>query len=269
MEGKGCSRVMGEINSVLNNPKEKEMHWITRLFERFRIIFTPLRLQRLNQEKINEEKRFIELIEKHNRLQIGKNSEVHDVEFGSNVNISMDVKLFRSSIGDYSYIGPRTSIHDAAIGKFCSIASDVAIGLGQHPSKKWVSTHPLFYLMRPEMGWSLSGKDYLDEFKRITIGNDVWIGLRVLIKDGVTIGDGAIIGAGAVVVSDVEPYAIYGGVPAKLIRYRFSEEQIRFLQNFQWWHRNEEWLKKNFKLMFDIGQLMDQYESAPKLNDGE
>lgn len=237
------------------------MGWIHQLADRFMGYLSPEHLRRIQKEK-----RRAEIIDKYDRLHIGENSEVQEVEFGGNVNISIDVKLLRSTIGDYSYIGPRSSICHASIGKYCSIASDVHIGLGKHPVRRWVSTHPLFYLARPEVGWNLSDKDYLHEFERTLIGNDVWIGLRVAVKDGVTIGNGAIIGAGAVVVSDVEPYAIYGGVPAKLIGYRFSEDQIRFLQEFKWWDRDEDWLKQNVKLMHDIDHLMDRYERPPKFN---
>jgi len=80
-------------------------------------------------------------------------------------------------------------------------------------------------------------QEYRDpEFKKVTIGNDVWIGTRALIMDGVTVGDGAVIGAGAVVTKDVPPYAIVGGVPAKIIKYRFSEKKISQMLELQWWN---------------------------------
>ena len=82
----------------------------------------------------------------------------------------------------------------------------------------------------------------------VVIGNDVWIGMRVIIMPGVSVGHGAVIGAGAVVVKDVPPYAIVGGVPAKIIRYRFTPEVIEKLLEFQWWNYDEAILKKNVSL---------------------
>jgi serine acetyltransferase len=83
-----------------------------------------------------------------------------------------------------------------------------------------------------------------DEKKPIHIGHDVWIGARVFIRDGVKIGNGAVVAAGSVVVKDVPDYAIVGGVPAKIIRYRFSEEMIAELLNLKWWEWPEEKLRK-------------------------
>lgn len=76
----------------------------------------------------------------------------------------------------------------------------------------------------------------LKEHNEVKIGNDVWIGTRAMILDGITIGDGAVIGAGAVVTKNVPPYAIVGGVPAKIIKYRFSQDKINELLASQWWN---------------------------------
>ena len=76
------------------------------------------------------------------------------------------------------------------------------------------------------------------------IGNDVWIGHSAKILEGVTIGDGAIIATGAVVAEDVSPYSIVGGVPAKKIKNRFSDEDIEFLMNLKWWEKDLDWIKK-------------------------
>jgi len=84
-----------------------------------------------------------------------------------------------------------------------------------------------------------------EELKRTQIGNDVWIGARAIVLDGISIGDGAVIAAGAVVTKDVPPYAIVGGVPAKLIRYRFEDDVIQELLKWKWWDLSLDDLQKN------------------------
>lgn len=87
-----------------------------------------------------------------------------------------------------------------------------------------------------------------EDYKPIIIGNDVWIGARVVILDGVKVGDGAVIATGAIVTKDVPPYAIVGGVPAKIIKYRASEEQIREYADSEWWNLSpQEAYKKMMK----------------------
>ena len=83
----------------------------------------------------------------------------------------------------------------------------------------------------------------VDERKQILVGHDVWIGAKVFIRDGVSVGSGAVVGAGAVVVKDIPDYAIVAGVPAKVIRYRFSDEIISKLLSLQWWNWPEEKLR--------------------------
>ncbi|MBR6188682.1 MAG: CatB-related O-acetyltransferase [Prevotella sp.] len=87
------------------------------------------------------------------------------------------------------------------------------------------------------------------------IGNDVWIGQDVRIIEGVTIGDGAIVATGAVVTKDVPPYAVVGGVPAKVIRYRFTPEQQALLLQSRWWEQSEEWLQEHVREMQDIKEF--------------
>lgn len=148
-----------------------------------------------------------------------------------------------SKIGRHTYVSNARIVH-ADIGAFCSIGPDVNIGgLGNHPSK-WISTHPVFYSTLMQSGKTFAVRDLFEELKPNKIGNDVWIGARALILDGILIGDGAIIAAGAVVNKDVPPYAVMGGVPASIIRYRFSAEVIAALQAWQWWSLPDEVLAK-------------------------
>ena len=95
------------------------------------------------------------------------------------------------------------------------------------------------------LGYGLSDVkrvEYLP-FKPVHIGNDVWIGQNVLLKGGIRIGDGAIIAMGAVITKDVPPFAIVGGVPARVIRYRFSQSDIEQITQTQWWNKEDQWLK--------------------------
>jgi virginiamycin A acetyltransferase len=138
-------------------------------------------------------------------------------------------------IGDYTYGSPRVKVYDPntnlKIGKFCSIAENVSILLGGEHITNWVSTYPFPFFFD-----SAKNIQYLPLSKGdIVIGNDVWIGYGTIILSGVTIGDGSVIAAGSVITKSVAPYAIVGGNPAKLIRYRFSAEIILMLEKMQWW----------------------------------
>jgi acetyltransferase-like isoleucine patch superfamily enzyme len=148
-------------------------------------------------------------------------------------------------MGDFSYIGDSSKIANTKIGKFACISQEVIVGLGKHPSRDFVSVHPIFYSPQCQAQITFASPPFWEEFAQIKIGNDVWIGARALILDGVTIGDGAIIGAGAVVTKNVPPYAIVGGVPAIILRYRFEPTEIDFLTRFKWWDRDIDWLREH------------------------
>lgn len=155
------------------------------------------------------------------------------------------VKMKSSSIGRYSYVGNDTDIECADIGQFCSISDHCRIGMGGH-TLTHVSSCPLFTQKTNGCQTQWIEEDiHAAESKRAVLGNDVWVGSHVLINGGVTIGHGAVIGAGAVVVKDVPPYAIVGGVPAKIIRYRFEPHVIEKLLELQWWNLDDKVLKKH------------------------
>jgi acetyltransferase-like isoleucine patch superfamily enzyme len=153
-----------------------------------------------------------------------------------------------SRIGEFTYIaGAR--VQSCSIGKFCSIGPGSRIGaLGRHPVD-WVSTHPVFFSTLMQAGISFADMDHFQELSPIIIGNDVWIGANVIVLDGVRIADGAIVAAGAVVTKDVEPYAIIGGVPARVIRYRFDQDTIDKLMALKWWDLPTSQLKRIAPLM--------------------
>jgi len=142
------------------------------------------------------------------------------------------------SIDENSYINNNSNIMSGKIGKFCSIGYGVDIGMFEHPTD-FVSTSPKIYKKSSE--WDEIASPPI-------IGNDVWIGSKATILQGVTIGNGAIIAAGSVVTKDVPAYAIVAGIPAKIIRYRFSENIIEKLEKIEWWNKDNEWIEKNLEL---------------------
>lgn len=160
------------------------------------------------------------------------------------------VQVTYSTMGDYSYVGRNSRIIHADIGKFCSIASETKIGMGTHTLDK-ISTSPIFTEAKNGTKHSWVKVSAVNPFKRVKIGNDVWIGVRTMVMGGVNIGDGAVIGAGSIVTKDIPPYAVVAGVPAKVIRYRFPQEQIDTLLAHPWWNLTDERLKERIELFQD------------------
>jgi acetyltransferase-like isoleucine patch superfamily enzyme len=165
-----------------------------------------------------------------------RNSKVHKC-----AKIYSGTQFQDSIIGRYSYVGYDCEVLHCEIGAFCSIANGVVIGGAKHPLQ-WVSTSPVFYNEKGGTGLHL-GTLRAPSTPQTIIGNDVWIGSRAIILAGITIGNGAVIGAGAVVTKDVPPYSIVAGVPAKIIRFRFSQNEIDLIEKTKWWSESEDHLR--------------------------
>lgn len=157
-----------------------------------------------------------------------------DVQFSDHVRLYGATTLFNAVVGRHTYFY-RSIAGNISVGAFCSIGPGTRLGgMGRHPVDQ-LSTHPAFFSSRLRSGATFAEQEYFQEDLSTTIGNDVWIGADAIILDGVTVGDGAIVAAGAVVTRDVPPYALVGGVPARIIRYRFGEDEIAELLRVKWW----------------------------------
>lgn len=164
------------------------------------------------------------------------------------VDVAKNVK-----IGKHTYFSQGVVWSNVVIGRYCSLSYNVLIAAHQHDMDH-LSTHPSF--SRPVHG---ATDDKGDAGKMTLIGNDVWIGGNVVIRRGVKIGDGAVVGAASVVLEDVPPYSIVAGVPARIVRYRFSEDIIRRLLELKWWEFDEKILKE--LPMHDVKKCIDILEN--------
>lgn len=212
-----------------------------------------------------------------NHCNISFRTSIYNTVFEGWNNVGNNCKLKGSSIGRYTYMGANCEFVNTQIGRFCAVASDVRVVCGKHPTKLYTAVHDLFYSKDGYNGISLCEEDFYDEYDYCDndgklfciIGNDVWIGEGARILGGNKIGDGAIIAAGALVTKDVPSYAIVGGVPAKVIKYRFDSNEIAFLKRNPWWTRKPEWILKHATALRNIMEYKKLIENFAEEETGK
>ena len=167
---------------------------------------------------------------------------------------------FYGKMGKGSYMGSGCHL-DAVIGRYTSIGHRASQIIVTHPYKApFVTTSPMFFSKKKQNGYSFAKSQKINEYIffdkesqiAVKIGSDCWIGYDVCFIGGVQIGDGAVVLSRAIVTKDVPPYAIVGGIPAKVIGYRYNEDTIKLLQEVQWWNQDVEWLKEHSDLLCDM-----------------
>jgi acetyltransferase-like isoleucine patch superfamily enzyme len=170
-------------------------------------------------------------------------ARVYDSRLKDCVKVGRNSFVLGSDLGNYTYLGHNSTIMHSSVGKFTSISWNVTIGPANHDYTK-LTTHDLLY----NKSYGIFDEEVMpmyDRFEKKThVGHDVWIGAGAVILNGVHVSNGAIVGANAVVTKDVPPYAIVVGSPAKVIKYRFSDDIVKELEDIKWWDQPITTIKK-------------------------
>lgn len=186
---------------------------------------------------------------------VGDYTTVRDSEVGKYCQIQRYCDLLRVNIGNYTIIERNAVLHDVTIGSFCELSWYVGMG-GDNHNYKLPSIHHWYW--QTYFGFEHDEKSVgkTNFFAKLNseeciIGNDVWVGSGVTVNRKVHVGNGAILASGCVVTKDVPDYAIVGGAPARIIKYRFDEKTIARLQKIAWWNWPDDVLREN-RHLFEI-----------------
>jgi hypothetical protein len=166
---------------------------------------------------------------------IDPTAQVREATFGAWCEVGARTRVAESHFGDYAYVANDSDIACSTIGRFCSIAAQVRLNPGNHPLDRVALSH--FTYRSSAYGLGEDDAAFFDWRRgfRVVLGNDVWIGHGAVVLPGVKIGNGAAIGAGAVVSRDVPAFAVAVGIPARVVRLRFTPEIVAALERIAWW----------------------------------
>ena len=203
------------------------------------------------------------------KVIIEEKVSIRKASFSKHTRICKNSVINFSTFGSHSYVGWNSKLVNVSVGAYTSIGPYVEVIYGTHPLH-FVSTSPVFYSTKKQCGTTFVTKNKYKELSNaagsvysVVIGNDVWIGYGAKIIEGITIGHGAVVLAGAYVTKDVAPYSIVGGVPAKLIRYRFPELTRQALLKSEWWKKDPNWIKENGQAFLDVEAFLELIEKEP------
>jgi virginiamycin A acetyltransferase len=198
-------------------------------------------------------------------IQIGVRLSNTHLE-GSN-KIGQYTLITNSRIGRGSYFGSNCTLSFSSFGRYCSVGDNVQIIRSSHPTSVFISTHPAFYSIKKQAGFTYVKSQKFQELITIAesdysviIGNDVWVGSNVTILAGVTIADGCVIASNAVLTKSTSPYEVWAGVPARCIKKRFTDSEVLELLNYKWWNREENWIKVNAEKFESMDSLRKLFE---------
>lgn len=192
--------------------------------------------------------------------------KIRNSKIGGWTALGANTSLNEVVFDDYSYTAGNVSIVYASVGKFCSIANSTRINPGNHPQWRVTQHHSTY--RRIQYGFDAVEDEEFFQWRRdhhCNIGHDVWMGHGAVIMPGVSIGHGAVIGSGAVVTKDVGPYEVAVGVPAKVIKRRFSEETSEKLLDIAWWDWDRETLENRFEELLHLDSFLEKYASESKI----